>query len=200
MVFRCAYGPVIADSQPWAELLFGRCDPRALRMSRLRGKRLAQSMSAELLCRSLLEELRPGESHCLQEDASGKPFLPHCPLFISISHSGGYVAAALADTPLGIDLQEMREIREGVLRRCCSEAERRWIDAGNPAERAVRLWTMKEAYGKMTGAGIFRGNRFHAGFEGDRLITRYEGIEFLFPAAPEGYLYTVCLADPANGA
>ncbi len=200
MVFRSAYGPVIADSQSWAALLFGRCDPRALRLSRLRGKRLAQSMSAELLCRSLLAELRPGESHFLQEDASGKPFLPHCSLFISISHSGGFAAAALADTPVGIDLQEMRGIRESVLRRCCSEGERRWIDAGNPAERAVRLWTMKEAYGKMTGAGIFRGDCFQAGCSGDRLITKYEGFEFLFPAAPEGYLYTVCLANPVNGA
>ena len=200
MVCRCAYGPVIPDARQWGALLFGRSDPRALRLSCLRGVRLAQSMSAELLCRDLLAALRPGETHCLEEDESGKPFLPHSPLFVSLSHSGSFVAAAVADRPVGIDLQEKRMIREGVLRRWYSAAERDWIENGDTLERAVRLWTMKEAYAKLKGTGIFRGDRFSAGFSGDRLVTRYDDVDFQFPEAPEGYLFTVCLADALNGA
>lgn len=200
MVFRCAYGPVIQDARQWGALLFGLSGPRALRLSRLRGGSLAQSMSAELLCRELLASLRPGESHYLEEDASGKPFLPHSPLFVSLSHSGSFVAAAAADRPVGIDLQEKRMIREGVLRRCYSLAEREWIDAGDAGERATRLWTMKEAYAKLKGTGIFRGDRFSAGFSGDRLLTRYDDVCFCFSEAPEGYLFTVCLADALSGA
>lgn len=199
MVFRCAYGPVITDARQWGALLFGRNDPRALRLSRLRGIRLAQSMSAELLCRELLAALRPGESHYLEEDASGKPFLPHSPLFVSLSHSGGFIAAVAADRPVGIDLQEKRAIREGVLRRCYSLAERDWINAGDAVDRAVRLWTMKEAYAKLKGTGIFRRDCFCARFSGDRLLTRYGDVCFRFPEAPEGYLFTVCLADSING-
>lgn len=200
MVFRCAYGPVITDAQQWAALLFGRSDRRVLRLSRLRGGRLAQSMSAELLCRDLLAALRPWETHCLEEDDSGKPFLPHSPLFVSLSHSGSFVAAAAADRPVGIDLQEKRVIREGVLRRWYSTEEREWIDGGDSVERAVRLWTMKEAYAKMDGTGIFRGDRFSAGFSGGRIVTRYGDVDFQFPEAPEGYLFTVCLANPPSGA
>ena len=200
MVFRCAYGPVIPDARQWGTLLFGRSDARALRLSRLRGGRLAQSMSAELLCRELLASLRPGESYFLEEDASGKPFLPHSPLFVSLSHSGSFVAAAAADRPVGIDLQEKRMIREGVLRRWYSHAEREWIDAGDAGERAIRLWTMKEAYAKLKGTGIFRGDRFSAGFSGDSLCTRYGDVCFRFPEAPEGYLFTVCIDDAINGA
>ena len=199
MVFRCAYGPVIPDAGQWGALLFGRSDPRALRLSRLRGGRLAQSMSAELLCRELLASLRPVESHFLEEDASGKPFLPHSPLFVSLSHSGSFVAAAAADRPVGIDLQEKRRIREGVLRRWYSAAEREWIGAGDAGERAIRLWTMKEAYAKLKGTGIFRGDHFSAGFSGDSLLTRYGDVCFRFPEAPEGYLFTVCFADAING-
>ena len=61
------------------------------------------------------------------------------------------------------------------------------------SERAIRLWTMKEAYGKMLGVGIFTASRFNASFEGGRLLTDCAGARFLFPASPEGYLFTVCL-------
>ncbi|MBR3556375.1 MAG: 4'-phosphopantetheinyl transferase superfamily protein [Oscillospiraceae bacterium] len=179
---------------------FGRSDPRALRLCRLRGRRLAHSMTAELLCRDLLAELQPEGFPALEEDASGKPFLPRCALYVSLSHSGAFAAAAAADTQVGIDLQKLRTIKEGVLRRCFSPAERDWVTAGDGSERAVRLWTMKEAYGKMTGTGIFRDNLFCAGFDGDCLLARYDGVSFRFPEAPEGYLITVCLADPIHGA
>ncbi len=199
MVFRCAYGPVITDARQWP-LPFGRCGPRALRQNRMRGLRLAQSMSAEQLCRELAAELRPGEACYLEEDASGKPYFPGSPLFASLSHSGAFVGAAAADVPVGVDLQEIRSIKENVLRRCYFPAERKWIDAGNAAERAVRLWTMKEAYGKLKGTGVFRSDRFAAAFDGDRLLTRYKDVSFCFPETPEAYLFTLCLANPMNEA
>ena len=195
MVFRYAIRPVIPDAQRWAGLLCGRDDDRALRLSRLRGRSLARSMTGELLCRELLAKLRPGENPCLLEDASGKPILPRSSLFVSISHSGSFVAAAAADVPVGIDLQESRGVSDSVLRRCYSPEEQSWVKAGNPMERAIRLWTMKEAYGKLKGTGIFRGDLFRAEFEDDTLITRYDGLDFLFPEAPEGFLFTACLAS-----
>lgn len=194
MFLRCAYRAVTTDAQLWATLLFGRSGPRALRLSRLRGRRLAQSMSGELLCRELLSEAEPEESFILEEDERNKPYLPGSRLYVSISHSGGYVAAAVADAPVGIDLQELRKISDAVLRRYYSHDERSWINAGEPTERAVRLWTMKEAYGKLLGIGIFSGIRFSAGFADGRIITEYDDVSFHFPDAPEGQCLTVCLA------
>ncbi len=198
MVFRWEVRPVSENAEDWAMLLFGRAGPRSLRLSRLRGFRLAQSLSAEALCMELVGELLPGKAVYLEEDGNGKPYLPGCPLSLSLSHSGGYVAAAVAGTGIGIDLQELREISDRVLRRLYSPEERSWIGAGDRTRRAIRLWTMKEAYAKLRGEGIFGGARFHASFSGDRPETEYEDVRFLFPDAPEGLLFTVCLARQAE--
>ena len=45
----------------------------------------------------------------------------------------------------------------------------------------------------MLGVGIFTAIRFSASFEGERLLTDCSDARFLFPASPEGYLFTVCL-------
>ena len=90
-------------------------------------------------------------------------------------------------------MQHIRRISDNVLKRFYTPEERLWIDAGEASERSVRLWTMKEAYGKLLGTGIYGGPRFFAEFEHDRLITRYENTEFLFPEAPEELLFTLCI-------
>ncbi len=194
MVFRFACRPVSRDADSWAALLFGRAGRRAARLSRLRGSRLAEALSAEALCLELTEELLPGSALKLDEDEDGKPFIPGCPLFVSLSHSGGYAAAAVSDLAVGIDLQELRKVSDGVLRRVYSPEEQSWVSEGDRTLRAIRLWTMKEAYGKLTGSGIFGDSRFCASFTDSQLNTEYGDAGFLFPDAPEGLLLTVCLA------
>ena len=195
MTVRYQVCPVAADADRWAVLLFGRSGKRAERLSRMRGIRLAQSMTAEALCRDLLAELDPGAPFTPEDDDVGRPFLPGQPYFISLSHSGGYAAAAAADVPVGIDLQELRDVSDRTLRRFYSPAEQCWIGAGDRRSRSIRLWTMKEAYGKLLGTGILGGSRFSATFSGDRPETGYDGVRFLFPDAPEGLIFTVCLAE-----
>ena len=194
MVLRWGYQRVITDAQRWGALLFGQPGNRPIRLSRLRGRQLAQSMSAELLCRELLSELKPDAPFFLDEDERGKPYLPASCLHISLSHSGGYAAAAVSDTPVGIDLQEVRRISDPVLRRYFSPAERSWIGTEGSADRAIRLWTMKEAYGKLFGTGVIGGARFFARFSDGGIVTEYCDSRFIFPEGPEGLLLTVCLA------
>ena len=195
MVYRCACRPVEPDPQNWAALLSGRAGKRALRLYRLRGRQLAQSMTAELLCRELFSHLRPGEAFLPEEDEQGKPFLPDCPLFISLSHSKGWAAAAVSDSPVGIDLQEIRQLSDRLLQRCYSSDERKWIAEGNAAERATRLWTMKEAFGKLQGTGILLDRQFTADVVNGRLAVRYGDIRFVFPEAPKGFAFSVCLSE-----
>ena len=198
MILRYSCQKVDKDARHWAGLLFGRADRRALRLSRLRGIQLARSMSAELACRELLADLLPEGPYALAEDELGKPYLPESRFHVSLSHSGNYVAAAVADVPVGIDIQTLRIISDRVLLRWFSPAEREWIGKAGLPERAIRLWTMKEAYGKLQGLGIFRGKLFRADFSAGQLITEYDDVAFTFPEAPEGLLYTVCVAK--NGA
>ena len=173
---------------------------RLERLKKLSGRSLAETRSAQRLCRELLDGFPracgEGGDPVLEEDERGKPFLLRSSLHISLSHSGGYAAAAVADVPLGLDLQSLREISRRVQERLYSPEEIAWIGRAEGDEgqkRAVRLWTMKEAYGKLLGTGLFGAPAFRAAFCGERLQLDYPDCRFLFPAAPEGLLLTLCL-------
>lgn len=110
-------------------------------------ERRAQSAGAGLLLRHLFGggEYEYGEN--------GKPFLKdRNDLYFSVSHSDRYVMCAVANQPIGLDIEPVCPIRPAVLRRCFNEKEQTWI--GDEPERFTRLWTMKEAYMKMTGTGL----------------------------------------------
>lgn len=89
----------------------------------------------------------------------GKPYLRDMSLSFNLSHSGEYVLCALSEREIGADIQR----REGhdmdrLARRFFHERERERLEqmetAGEREEYFYRLWTRKEAYGKLTGKGI----------------------------------------------
>lgn len=88
----------------------------------------------------------------------GKPYFPHRPeLHFSLSHSGGLALCALADTPIGADLELVRPRKPGLPRYVLSDREQAWYeDRGSCWEDFYILWTLKEARVKCTGQGIFR--------------------------------------------
>lgn len=89
----------------------------------------------------------------------GKPYLWDFPnVHFNISHSGQYVACAVADRPVGIDVQVIGVYRPEVAARVCSEEELSWIGTSDdPAAEFTKLWTQKEAHLKMLGRGIAGG-------------------------------------------
>lgn len=91
----------------------------------------------------------------------GKPYLRDYPnAHFNISRSGQYVACAVADRHVGIDVQVVGTYRPDVAARVCSEEELAGIGASdNPAFEFTKLWTQKEAYLKMLGCGITGGIR-----------------------------------------
>ena len=88
----------------------------------------------------------------------GKPYLPDVPgVHFSLSHSGSMAMCAIADSPVGCDIQELSAARcgERVARRFFTPAEYARITAAAAPEREfVRLWTLKESYVKYLGTGI----------------------------------------------
>ncbi|MCM1025428.1 MAG: 4'-phosphopantetheinyl transferase superfamily protein [Roseburia sp.] len=89
----------------------------------------------------------------------GKPYFADFSLFFSLSHSGDYVLCAVARREIGADLQRLQPVDVGKLaRRFFSEPERlaleRCKDDGERQRLFFELWTRKEAYGKLTGAGV----------------------------------------------
>ena len=88
----------------------------------------------------------------VEVDANGKPWLPGAPGFhFSIAHCGVRVVCAVADVPVGCDLEHERVLKHDITRRVCTDAEREAVRT--PAD-LFALWTGKEAAVKAVGKGL----------------------------------------------
>lgn len=87
---------------------------------------------------------------------NGKPFLKNSEnIFFNISHTDGGVAVAADKKPVGIDIQDILPVREGVIERCFSENEKERISKSNsPEKEFTRLWTLKESAVKCNGKTV----------------------------------------------
>ena len=95
----------------------------------------------------------------------GKPYFPQLPrLHCSPSHSGDYFVCALADIPVGADVQIHKGLRDEtpqetaarllrIAKRYFSPAEAEFLQI-DTYDRFFRLWTARESYVKLTGQGI----------------------------------------------
>lgn len=114
---------------------------------------------AYALLASLLAE-REGISPLpgIAREKGGKPWFPDYPrLHFSLSHSGGLSLCALAEVPVGADVERVRPRSERLPRHTLSNGEYDWFRGrGGRWEDFYTLWTLKEARAKCTGEGIFR--------------------------------------------
>ena len=80
---------------------------------------------------------------------------PESKIHFNLSHSGGYIAAVVADCPVGIDVETKSDPDGRVAKRFFSGEEQQAILAAEDPQLAFRrIWTRKEAYVKCTGTGI----------------------------------------------
>lgn len=99
----------------------------------------------------------------LDAQADGRPLLrvdgDAAPLHVSLSHSGDWLALALADAPVGVDVEVPQRERDwqALARFVFSPEERQRVRDADDATRAEvfhALWTLKEAHGKRSGEGL----------------------------------------------
>jgi phosphopantetheinyl transferase len=95
----------------------------------------------------------------------GKPYFDNCSLIhVSPSHSGKYFVCAIADFPVGVDVQIHTGLREEppeemavrlnrIAKRYFSPEEAAFI-RDDTCDRFFALWTARESYVKYTGQGI----------------------------------------------
>ena len=116
-----------------------------------------RTVAGELLARRLLaQRLGCGEGEVpLRWDEMGKPTVDAAGVYVSVSHSGPYAVCAIADVPVGVDVEVVRSADEKFMRRVCSEAEMAYIRVGDDGDcaRFWEIWTAKEALFKLTGKG-----------------------------------------------
>ncbi len=114
-----------------------------------------------LLAAGLMREY--GRTWETTRDEAGRPHLLGAVpgVDFNISHTRGLVVCAVSGCRVGVDAELIRPVPERLARRVLAEEELILLErtaensgAEAAAELFTRLWTLKESYGKATGAGL----------------------------------------------
>ena len=95
----------------------------------------------------------------IEKTVEGKPFFPfNNDLHFSISHTKEFIAIAINDKPIGIDIERTRKYNKSLVNRFFHPSEIKILEeTKEEQERDIlftKIWTLKEAYVKCTGTGI----------------------------------------------
>ena len=100
----------------------------------------------------------------IENGEHGKPyFVQRRDIHFNISHSGCYVAVAVGEYPLGVDVQTVREVKQSLIEKLCDDNEKRFVEQSGDKDKAfITLWALKESYIKAIGTGMsYPMNRIH---------------------------------------
>lgn len=147
---------------------------------------LSTFRSAEVrrLLADCLGERYGAHSWSLAKNEEGKPYLTSSdglslPPQISLSHSGKWVACALSDHPVGVDVQEVRDISFAVFKRFLPD-----VDLSEADARVKTMhWTRYEACLKRYGSRL--------AMVTDAEVQRYDSCDL------DDAVVTVCHGDDA---
>jgi len=164
-------------------------------------------------CRSALRLVlarylnRPASELAFHYGQYGKPELAGHRLQFNLSHSGDQGLIAISSHTVGIDLEQIKPAGDdlpGMIDMVCNTDEKNGLLSLNDADRLAafyRLWSRKEAYCKMRGAGLqisLPGLRFtHGTASAIHAVTAEDGgangsyIYDLVP--PPGFSASICL-------
>jgi 4'-phosphopantetheinyl transferase len=109
-----------------------------------------------ILCKYL--DLQPNQI-AFETSANGKPFIAGSNsqnLHFNVSHSGNWIMIGIANTELGVDVEQVKPKFEyhDILALNFSADEITYITQHQSIERFFLLWTRKEAFLKATGQGL----------------------------------------------
>ena len=96
--------------------------------------------------------LDPTEIDIVIDTDSGKPYIKDQLILFSISHSGTYVAVAISEKPIGIDLQIHNQTDFTIFYPYFTPEERLYADKS--VDNFYTLWTSIEAVAKITSIGF----------------------------------------------
>ena len=122
-------------------------------------------------------------------NAYGAPYLDNGPFF-SISHSKNGIAVVISSKPVGIDIEGIRKLNDGLVRKTMSIEEQKQIYSSDIPEVAfIQLWTRKEALVKMQGTGII--SDMHTILSDSASYSWLDETDM-----DKGYVYSICMEKP----
>ena len=156
---------------------------QALKFKHEQGQRLCV-LAYQLLKQALREEYGITESPVFEYNEHGKPsIIGHPEVFFNLSHCKEAAVCVVSDQPVGIDVESIREYKEGLVHYSMNDDEIQEIEsAEHPDVAFIRLWTMKEATLKLIGTGI-----------SNDLKTVLDTAKYKYTTVErQRYIYTVC--------
>ncbi|EJQ93985.1 cereulide biosynthesis 4'-phosphopantetheinyl transferase CesP [Bacillus cereus] len=117
-----------------------------------------RSVIGELLVRMVMHFAYRKKNIIFARTREGKPYVDGEPLIhFNVSHAGDYILCAFASHPVGVDVEEVKEIAyEDIVQHCFTKQERQYIfqPIPSPLHRFYEIWTLKESYVKCVGKGL----------------------------------------------
>lgn len=133
-------------------------------------------------------------------EKDGKPYLKDYPVYFNVSHSGEYLAIAVSESPVGVDIQKEKNIREGMYQKVVQKEERPLICTDRQKD-FLRLWALKESFVKAEGRGLrIPMKDYYFTKENGRYVVNYIGQKAPWAFTIEetlvaGYVIAVCGAE-----
>jgi 4'-phosphopantetheinyl transferase len=145
----------LPDPKDRKELMATLNQERRLRIAKAANEKIRrQCLASALLLQSVLRS-KGLDPNTVTVNRYGKPEIEG--ICFNISHSGNLVVCAVSDQPIGCDIEKLREAPRKVSDRFFCEREKKYLnqfEGMNFDREFFRLWTMKEAYVKLTGEGL----------------------------------------------
>ena len=141
----------------------------------------------------------------MQIHKGGKPYLPDFPdVHFSISHSGTMAMCAVSNKGIGADIQLVGNFKEDICNRYFTTVESSYILGNDSAyekrKRFFEIWTVKEAYSKMTGKGLGDFNNFEV-VTGNEICIKHENRKlpfFISVYSVADYKLAICTDDTSK--
>ncbi|MBR6549399.1 MAG: 4'-phosphopantetheinyl transferase superfamily protein [Clostridia bacterium] len=157
-----------------------------------------RSLAVELLlCFALKNEFSnitlPASYHY---DSNGKPISNMDGIYFSLSHSGRYVACAVAPYSIGVDIQWQKEADQKTVEKVLTKNQLEMIRTMPPKKQQSAyydFWCLKEALYKVTGEGSVRQpTEFEFSNLGGRLGISKDELNLQNYSTVPGYSLGVC--------
>ena len=85
----------------------------------------------------------------------GKPYLKGSSICFNMSHAKNAVCCIVSSCENAVDITDIREVKNNVMRRVCDDDELRLIEASEDKNRTfLKMWTRKECLSKLSGKGM----------------------------------------------
>lgn len=158
-------------------------------MSGKAGQGIYQVSVAQVLAELGKKDILKISQYSIAKAELGKPYFTDCPdMHFNLSHSGDYVACAMANVEIGIDIQKWKEpVKENLVKRVLHEKEQGFF---------FDIWAAKEAYSKCTGQGLLKDMReLKCDFANEKIEDTLTGTskQLYLPKVLDGYSVAVCV-------